>query len=313
MGSPLAGRHTPWKAQRLTLASSTALCRLSSSSPLPPLLRASTPTSPSPSSRSTTRRSGTVPVRYTTHFTSSVTQLTSFSISVSRDLLSLEKEQEHPDFSLEIKVSGTGTYVDGLSEWPIRCYEEAQSLFKRAQACRHSLASASSSSSSSSRLIRSHFIVLIKVHRTKMSTGHTTTGQLYFVDLAGSERMKLGDATGGQLREAQSINKSLTALGDVMAGLAAKHKHKHIPYRNSKLTFLLQDVLRESARILMFINLTPSPVHTGESVASLQFGAKCRLVLSLLSLSLPSVLLSLLRSVHLGHPKKLITHYPNNR
>jgi hypothetical protein len=74
----------------------------------------------------------------------------------------------------------------------------------------------------------------------------------------------------------------LTALGDVVQGLAAKHKH--IPYRNSKLTFLLQDVLRENSKILMFINLTPSPVHTGESVASLQFGAKCR------SVPLPSLL-----------------------
>jgi hypothetical protein len=148
----------------------------------------------------------------------------------------------------------------------------------------------------SDRWIRSHLVVLVKIHRTKMSTGHTTTGSLYFVDLAGSERMKLIDATGAQLREAQSINKfaplplsfaslsvslsasllsrSLGVLSDVIQGLAAKQRH--IPYRNSKLTFLLQDALKENSKILMFVNITPSPVHTGDSVASLQFGAKCR-------------------------------------
>jgi hypothetical protein len=117
-----------------------------------------------------------------------------------RDLLSLEVEQS--EFSLEIKVGTNGNYVDGLSEWPIRCYEEALSLFKRGDACRHSLAAGNSN-----RMIRSHFVVLMKVHRTKMSTGQTTTGHLYFVDLAGSERMKLGEANGMQLREAQNINK----------------------------------------------------------------------------------------------------------
>lgn len=139
------------------------------------------------------------------------------------------------------------------------------------------------------RLIRSHFIVLIKVHRTKMSTGQTTIGSLYFVDLAGSERAKLSTVTGMQLREAQNINKyviiiiiiiniyifrSLNALGDVISSLS--ENHKHVPYRNSKLTFLLQDALKDNSKVLMFIMIIPSPVHTGESMSALQFGARCR-------------------------------------
>ncbi len=111
-------------------------------------------------------------------------------------------EVEDADFSLEIKVGTNGTYVDGLSEWPVRCYEEALSLFSKGYTARQAFASAQPS-----RILRSHFICLLKVHRTKMSNGQTTTGFLYFVDLAGSERMKLTETSGSQLREAQNINK----------------------------------------------------------------------------------------------------------
>jgi hypothetical protein len=63
-------------------------------------------------------------------------------------------------------------------------------------------------------------------------------------------------------------------LGDVIAAMAAGHKH--VPYRNSKLTFLLQDTLKENSKVLMFVNINPSPVYTGESINSLQFASRCR-------------------------------------
>lgn len=84
---------------------------------------------------------------------------------------------------------------------------------------------------------RSHSILIIYV-TTIINNGLPVTGKLYLVDLAGSERLDKSGVTGQTLKETQYINKSLSALGDVMEGL--QKKLKHIPYRNSKLTYLLQ-------------------------------------------------------------------------
>ena len=68
--------------------------------------------------------------------------------------------------------------------------------------------------------------------------------------------------------------RSLGALSDVISALATGQRN--IPYRNSKLTFLLQDALKPHSKVLMFVNISPSPEHTGESLASLQFASRCR-------------------------------------
>lgn len=91
--------------------------------------------------------------------------------------------------------------------------------------------------------------------------------QLSLVDLAGSERVKKSGSSGEQLKEAQSINKSLSALGDVISALATDEQH--IPYRNHKLTMLMSDSLGGNAKALMFANISPAGSNLEETHNSL--------------------------------------------
>jgi hypothetical protein len=88
------------------------------------------------------------------------------------------------------------------------------------------------------------------------------SGKLNLVDLAGSERVGRTGSTGDRLKEAQAINKSLSALGDVIQSLA--QKTAHIPYRNSKLTHLLQDSLGGDSKTLMIVQVSPAAIDLGE-------------------------------------------------
>jgi hypothetical protein len=89
------------------------------------------------------------------------------------------------------------------------------------------------------------------------------------VDLAGSERVKKSGSSGEQLKEAQSINKSLSALGDVISALATEEQH--IPYRNHKLTMLMSDSLGGNAKTLMFVNISPADSNLDETHNSLWY------------------------------------------
>jgi hypothetical protein len=97
-------------------------------------------------------------------------------------------------------------------------------------------------------------------------------GRVHFVDLAGSERTKVSGAEGLRMKEAQNINKSLAALGDVLRALAKTQKH--IPYRNSKLTYLLQDALGGSSKVLMFAQVSPDSPDVSESFSTLNFASR---------------------------------------
>ncbi|KAK9926287.1 hypothetical protein M0R45_023525 [Rubus argutus] len=105
------------------------------------------------------------------------------------------------------------------------------------------------------RSSRSHSVLTVHVRGTDLKTSSALVGNLHLVDLAGSERVDRSEVTGDRLKEAQHINKSLSALGDVIFALA--QKSPHVPYRNSKLTQVLQSSLGGQAKTLMFVQLNP--------------------------------------------------------
>ncbi|CAK9142218.1 unnamed protein product [Ilex paraguariensis] len=122
------------------------------------------------------------------------------------------------------------------------------------------------------RSSRSHSVLTVHVRGTDLETNAVLRGSLHLVDLAGSERVDRSEAKGDRLREAQHINKSLSALGDVIFALA--QKSHHVPYRNSKLTQVLQSSLGGQAKTLMFVQLNPDVESYSETVSTLKFAER---------------------------------------
>ncbi|CDS07022.1 hypothetical protein LRAMOSA09545 [Lichtheimia ramosa] len=135
------------------------------------------------------------------------------------------------------------------------------------------------------RSSRSHSVFTLRISGFNRSAKETCTGVLNLVDLAGSERLTQSGATGERLKETQAINKSLSSLGDVIHALNNNSKtenNAHVPYRNSKLTYLLQNSLGGTSKTLMFVNISPLAEHFNETLCSLRFASKvnaCRVEL----------------------------------
>ncbi len=123
---------------------------------------------------------------------------------------------------------------------------------------------------------RSHSIFVITITQKELETGSAKSGQLFLVDLAGSEKVGKTGASGQTLEEAKKINKSLSALGMVINALT-DGKSTHIPYRDSKLTRILQESLGGNSRTTLIINCSPSAYNDQETLSTLRFGmrAKC--------------------------------------
>ena len=119
--------------------------------------------------------------------------------------------------------------VPGLTIDPVTCMEDVNKLIAAGKQNRSTFETAMNASSS-----RSHFVLSVYVNNTHRTRGEEHRGKLHLVDLAGSERLSSTGAKGDRLKEAQNINKSLSALGDVVRAL--KQKSPHVPFRNSKVT-----------------------------------------------------------------------------
>ncbi|CAO1638466.1 unnamed protein product [Sympodiomycopsis kandeliae] len=126
------------------------------------------------------------------------------------------------------------------------------------------------------RSSRSHSIFTLRVQGRNSSTAESCDATLSLVDLAGSER--LANSGSGddpkRLKEAVSINKSLSSLADVISALGAGKPNAHIPYRNSTLTWLLKNSLGGNSKTLMLLALSPMQEHLNESLCSLRFASK---------------------------------------
>merc|ERR1712023_345287 len=131
-----------------------------------------------------------------------------------------------------------------------------------------------SSTQMNSESSRSHLISSILIESTNRKTNLVATGKLTLVDLAGSESQKKTGASGDTLKEAMAINKSLSALGNVISALTKGDGH--VPYRNSKLTELLQDGLGGNAKTLLFVNASPADYNFSETCGSFEFALRCK-------------------------------------
>lgn len=122
---------------------------------------------------------------------------------------------------------------------------------------------------------RSHSIFVVTVTQKNVETGSAKSGQLFLVDLAGSEKVGKTGASGQTLEEAKKINKSLSALGMVINSLT-DGKSTHVPYRDSKLTRILQESLGGNSRTTLIINCSPSAFNDAETVSTLRFGMRAK-------------------------------------
>uniref|UniRef100_A0A4W6EBY9 Kinesin-like protein n=1 Tax=Lates calcarifer TaxID=8187 RepID=A0A4W6EBY9_LATCA len=168
----------------------------------------------------------------------------------------------------------------GCTERFVTSPEEVMDVIDEGKANRHVAVTNMNEHSS-----RSHSIFLINIKQEHVETEQKLSGKLYLVDLAGSEKVSKTGAEGAVLDEAKNINKSLSALGNVISALAEGTK-SHVPYRDSKMTRILQDSLGGNCRTTMFICCSPSSYNDAETKSTLMFGQRAKTIRNTVSVNL---------------------------
>ncbi|KAK3556873.1 hypothetical protein QTP70_022368 [Hemibagrus guttatus] len=171
-------------------------------------------------------------------------------------------------------------YVKGCTERFVSSPEEMMDVIDEGKSNRHVAVTNMNEHSS-----RSHSIFLINIKQEHVETEQKLSGKLYLVDLAGSEKVSKTGAEGSVLDEAKNINKSLSALGNVISALAEGTK-THVPYRDSKMTRILQDSLGGNCRTTMFICCSPSSYNEAETKSTLMFGQRAKTIRNTASVNL---------------------------
>uniref|UniRef100_A0AAR2LXQ1 Kinesin-like protein n=1 Tax=Pygocentrus nattereri TaxID=42514 RepID=A0AAR2LXQ1_PYGNA len=162
-------------------------------------------------------------------------------------------------------------YVKGCTERFVCSPEEVMDTIDEGKSNRHVAVTNMNEHSS-----RSHSIFLINVKQENTQTEQKLSGKLYLVDLAGSEKVSKTGAEGAVLDEAKNINKSLSALGNVISALA--EGTTYVPYRDSKMTRILQDSLGGNCRTTIVICCSPSSFNEAETKSTLMFGQRAKTI-----------------------------------
>ena len=163
-----------------------------------------------------------------------------------------------------------GIYIAGVTEAYVTSQEELLGFMATGAENRATAATGMNEGSS-----RSHSVFTITVSQRDTNTSTSKSGKLVLVDLAGSEMVRKTNASGQQLEEAKTINKSLSALGQVIMALTDE-KTNHIPYRDSKLTRILQDSLGGNSKTVLIVACSPSSYNANETISTLRFGTRAK-------------------------------------
>ncbi|EAR95984.2 kinesin motor catalytic domain protein (macronuclear) [Tetrahymena thermophila SB210] len=200
----------------------------------------------------------------------------------NEQIMDLLAEQKHDANAKPVQLSvredlKKGVYVENLCEEVANSSEDAINLLIKGASARHVGATKMNADSS-----RSHSVFSLNFQSKIVSNGmiHVKNSKLHFVDLAGSERQKSTGAAGDRLKEASNINKSLTVLGLVINALveSANGKSRHIPYRDSKLTFILKDSLGGNSRTFMIAACSEANTQFQETLSTLKFAQRAKMI-----------------------------------
>ena len=172
------------------------------------------------------------------------------------------KVREHPH---------RGVYVDHLTEEAVATEADIGTLLRIGDEHQHVSSTGMNSVSS-----RSHKLLMLKVKKKNQEDGSTTRAQLNLVDLAGSEKIAKTGASGQRLEEAKKINQSLSALSSVIKGLSTGAKH--ISFRDSKLTRILQTSLSGNTKTSLIVCASPHPNNEEETLATLRFAKRAKMI-----------------------------------
>ncbi|XP_022985170.1 kinesin-like protein KIN-14Q [Cucurbita maxima] len=187
-----------------------------------------------------------------------------------RDLLVSGSQSGNGIKRLEVRQISEGIHhVPGMVEAPVHNMSEVWEVLQTGSNAR-----AVGSTNCNEHSSRSHCIHCVMVKGENLLSGECTSSKLWLVDLAGSERIAKVEVQGERLKETQNINRSLSALGDVIAALGTKSPH--VPFRNSKLTHLLQDSLGGDSKTLMFVQISPNENDLNETLCSLNFASRVK-------------------------------------
>lgn len=198
-----------------------------------------------------------------------------FAVEVSYVEIYLEmvKDLLHPAHdNLRIRETrNKGVYIEGVTETYVTCNQEVLDLMDLG-ARNRAIASTKMNAESS----RSHSVFVLKLTQKHKEHGSTKASKLILVDLAGSEKVGKTGAEGQTLTEAMAINKSLSALGNVIKALTTGSKH--VPYRDSKLTRLLSDSLGGNSKTCLVVTGSMAPYNMEETLSTLRFGKRAKMI-----------------------------------